>query len=331
MMRCLFAALDWHLYRRYRMQVHIFQKIVGYSPEIAFPRRYHEKMLWRKIFDRNPLFVVFCDKLATKEYASQRFPEIRIPKTLWVGERVADIPPSVLARKVFIKCNHGCNFNWLWEPGVSDLAAIGQDVAKCLQETYGEWNMESAYVGVPKKVFVEEIIETQGPDGLVDINVRCADGKPILASVIIHNKSDRMKVGYFNTDCTRYFDAGEPNPQGRTEDGYEMLPTDYLPPAALGRAIAAAAKLSRGVDYARYDFMTDGENLYMGEITVYPSAGVSKATPAGEEGFDTRVGDVWDLRGSWFLSTPQKSWKRVYARLLRRAIDRAWSEEGISE
>lgn len=35
----------------------VLRPIVGHAPNVALPLRYHEKLLWRKIFDRNPLFV----------------------------------------------------------------------------------------------------------------------------------------------------------------------------------------------------------------------------------------------------------------------------------
>ena len=84
-LRFLLRGLNPLFAVHYRRQFQIFRKVVGYGPNIAFPSRYHDKMLWRKIFDHNPLFVTFCDKLATKEYVRARAPGIRMPATLWVG------------------------------------------------------------------------------------------------------------------------------------------------------------------------------------------------------------------------------------------------------
>jgi hypothetical protein len=55
-------------------------------PDVALPRDYTDRMLWRKLFDRNPLFVTFADKLATKDWVAARCPDLPMPATLWAGE-----------------------------------------------------------------------------------------------------------------------------------------------------------------------------------------------------------------------------------------------------
>ena len=34
-----------------------------------------------------------------------------------------------------------------------------------------------------------------------------------------------------------------------------------------------------------------------------------------------RIFETWDLRKSWFLTTPQSGWRRVYAEILRKYLD----------
>lgn len=58
-----------------------FAMRLGYLPNPAAPSRYNELMLWRKIVDRNPLFVTLTDKLAAKAYIHAACPELPIPKT----------------------------------------------------------------------------------------------------------------------------------------------------------------------------------------------------------------------------------------------------------
>lgn len=78
----VFVVLNRVFHRIYRGQQLQFWERVGYNPNIALPGRYHEKMLWRKLFDRNPLFEVFCDKLATKDFVRKRTPGLKLPETL---------------------------------------------------------------------------------------------------------------------------------------------------------------------------------------------------------------------------------------------------------
>ena len=52
----IFWLVNLFAYIRHPFNVKLFRRRVGYFPNIALPRRYNEKMLWRKIFDHNPLF-----------------------------------------------------------------------------------------------------------------------------------------------------------------------------------------------------------------------------------------------------------------------------------
>ena len=47
---------------------------LGYLPNPAAPKTYHEMLLWRKIVDRNPLFVTLTDKLAAKAHIRSGLP-----------------------------------------------------------------------------------------------------------------------------------------------------------------------------------------------------------------------------------------------------------------
>jgi hypothetical protein len=312
----LFAALNAALYATHCLQVREFRRRVGYFPNIALPRRYHEKMLWRKIFDRNPLFVTFCDKLATKDYVRQRLPALRIPRTLWTGTRIKDAPAEAFRAPVVVKANHGCTFNHFTGGGMPDMARLGPRTRQWLASHHGRATWEWGYFAVPRRLFVEERIAGRGPFGLMDIGVRCADGRAIFAYIFLGPKTAAQKCGAFFSDGAPILFEHDP-------DALEFLPLPeaFALPRTFARAIACAEALSRGVDYARYDFLTDGEELYAGEITVYPWAGLARASPEGRLGHDTIVNPHWDLRKSWFLGTPQTGWRGLYARLLGRELD----------
>jgi hypothetical protein len=72
---------------------------MGYLPNPAAPESYHELVLWRKILDRNPLFVTLTDKLAAKAHISSACPELALPRTLWSGRDAIDIPSRPAGRR----------------------------------------------------------------------------------------------------------------------------------------------------------------------------------------------------------------------------------------
>jgi hypothetical protein len=74
------------------VQIVRFRRVIGRWPDPALPRHRNDKYLWRKIFDRNPLFTEVSDKLLAKQFAVARCPTVKVPKTLWTGQAAEDIP-----------------------------------------------------------------------------------------------------------------------------------------------------------------------------------------------------------------------------------------------
>lgn len=268
-------------------------------------------MLWRKIFDRNPLFQVFCDKLATKEYISKTIPETKTPKTLWIGNKASDLPVDFFSKNVVLKSNHGSDFNYFIKCGNIDKAKLTTITNQWTNKVYGKRFYEWGYFDVTTKLFIEEMLDTVNPNGLLDINVRCVDGVAILTSIIINNKTDNMKYSYFDAKGNRIkFDDYNPI----------ELPDNFTLPSCFDKIIKTAEKLSKGIDYARYDFMWGGKDIYIGEITVYPSAGLTKASVNGATGFDETINEYWNLNKSWFLTSEQTGWKKIYSEMLRPTL-----------
>lgn len=99
-------------------------------------------------------------------------------------------------------------------------------------------------------------------------------------------------------------------------------------PGNLPRMRALAAEIGRHFDHVRVDVLTDGTELYLGELTIYNLGGRTHWTGAL---IDTPLNRSWDLRRSWFLSVPQRGWRAIYAAALRRAITRhAARRSGLS-
>jgi hypothetical protein len=67
-------------------------------------------MLWRKIVDHNQIFVDLSDKLAAKQIAKARCPELAVAQVLWTGTDPQSLPANLVAGDVAVKTNHGSGF-----------------------------------------------------------------------------------------------------------------------------------------------------------------------------------------------------------------------------
>jgi hypothetical protein len=310
----LLALSNAALYATNPATVWRYCRLFGRLPNVAYPQRYSERMLWRKIVDRDPKFVVFSDKLATKGYLQRICPDLPVPRTLWIGKDADAIPEEALRGDVFVKANHGYNFNYRTRGGRVDRAALKEKTDRWLGSVHGVSTGEWAYSRVEPKLFVEEAIGDAEGD-LIEFNVRAGNGRAILGSVIGHNKTPNQWVVYLDRD-------GQPT-AGATDKAGAPVPTlpdglDVRRPYRL--ALRCTEKLSVGVDYARFDFMWNGTELYGGEITVYPSAGYQEIV---DPTIHLAIMTGWDLRTSHFLTRPHTGISRIYADALRRRLERA--------
>lgn len=296
--------------------VRFFRKRVGYLPNVARPVRYSEMMLWRKLFDHNPIFVTFSDKLATKRRTADLCPTLLLPAVLWTGKDASTIPLEILARPVAIKANHGWGTN-VFLPGDQVLPA--DDVVAIngwIDRAHGERHLEWAYGHVEPTLFVEELILPEDGDELIDLSVHTVDGTPIFIEVITGQLAGNKRKGYFRTDGTRWPRLERQPAPGAS--AVPALPPDFrLPPCYLD-ALDHARVLGAGVDYVRIDFIAASGRLYGGEITVYPGSGLNRLAEFAL--YNSVMSRHWDLSKSWFLTTRQRGFRRLYTQALGRFL-----------
>jgi hypothetical protein len=183
------AALNTYYLLRYPILTGDFTRRHKRLPNIAFPRGYGDRIQWRKIFDHNPQFGLFADKLKTKDFIRERCPGLALPETLWVGDYPDDIPREILNGNVVVKANHGSGFNFFIREGRYDWEALKRTCRKwLLRYPYGRMDAEWAYTQVTPKLFVEELLPGDSKT-LFDINIRACRGLIAFGSLMFNAKT----------------------------------------------------------------------------------------------------------------------------------------------
>ena len=276
-------------------------------PNVAVPRTAADRFLWRKIFDRNPLFPELCDKLRAKQYVARKCPELNIPKVLWSGTDFHDIPDDVLKEPVVLKSNHASGQIAFVDHDGPDRAHLKQQTDRWLSRAYGQEKGEWGYRNIDRKIFVEELL--LGPDGdhLLDVNVYVVNGR------VQHVQCMRDSYGA-DPNTTRYDRDGNPlEPHDSPKFTYRVVDV----PDQYPRLIELAERLGADFDHIRCDFYLVGDAIYFGELTLYALSGY----PEDDSWLEKRWQRNWDLRQSWFLSTPQVGWRRTYAHWLTNRLN----------
>ncbi len=312
----IFWLVNLLAYIRHRSFLREFRRRVGYFPNVARPLRYNEKMLWRKIFDHNPLFVTFSDKLATKVLISRICPKLRIAEVLWTGDDISTIPAELLERPIVIKASHRCGKNFFPRAGEAGCDIPVDRINGWLGKVHARKKLEWAYGLVERKLFAEELIVPDKGDDLVDLSVHAVDGAPMFIEAILGNKTANQRKGYFRTDGARWPELEKRRTADVASD--TPLPEDFRLPPSYAEALVHTRRLSAGVDYARFDFITASDRLYAGEITVYPGSGLTRH--ADFPVYNAVMSDHWDLSKSWFLLSRHRGILRPYAKALSRFL-----------
>jgi hypothetical protein len=278
---------------------------LGYLPNPAAPESYHERLLWRKIVDRNPLFVTLTDKLAAKAHIRRACPELALPRTLWSGRDPADIPLDLLAGEVIVKTNHGCAMNIFVASGDPNRGLIIAKARHWLRKRYGRRDGEWAYWPIVPTVFVEERLALSGARIATDIKVHVCGG------VVTHAWVEDKAAGR-----SLLFDrAANPLP-GRDPDyprDDQAVPVNARLLNYVRQAVSIAPAIAGNLDYIRIDFLVTDNCLYAGEIVVYPGAGYGTTTnPA----FAGEIERQWRLDRSHYLQRRHSGLARIYASAL---------------
>ena len=278
---------------------------------VAVPRYANEKFLWRKAFDHDPRFGVVSDKVAAKDWVAQQGIAAPMPATLWSGSDAGDIPDDVWQQPFYLKARHGWKMNIpvLTPPDAAERTAIIAQANAFMDQSHGDYAAEWAYSQVPRGLLAETAIGTES--GLPEVNYFTFGGR--VTQVLI------LWPGAIKTSARWYI----------ADDGSLSLsdkPTTYSPiidprplPQLVLDNLRVAEQIGAHFDHIRVDGYLDGDSVMFGELTVYTATG--RVAVNGDK-LDDPINRHWDLRRSWFLTTQQKGWRRIYAAALRRALDR---------
>jgi hypothetical protein len=263
---------------RHKRAVLYFHVFHG-RPRLNDPRTFNQKVNWRILNDRRPLIAIMGDKLAMKDYAAEHCPEVRIPRTYWAGTDVDELAEVRLPERWVLKPNHSSK-RIHFGTGPADVAELRRVTDGWLEETLYAERCEWAYSQARRLLFVEERIGT-GDGTPNDYKFHVFHGVPRLIQVDL----DR-----FGEHPVRHYD-GDWNPLPHAAEGCPLAPVGP-PPVSFEKMRGMALRLAGDLDFLRVDvYEVDGE-VWFGELTAYPAAGLEGWEP---NDLDAELGRYWTL------------------------------------
>ncbi len=285
------------------------------------PAVFNDKVKYKIARDRRPILTSFSDKLEARSYVSRVLGSEHVPEVLAEARRAADLPWADLPEEMAVKTNHGsgaCVLVWkgaepssqvpgptlenAWatsivRPSAADPRAVSAFLDMNLKLNYywlyGEWG----YRNIKPRAFAEEFLEGPGDGRPLDYRFYVFHGTCRVVLVLSENETDSMTADFFLPDWIHLEAKRGSYPNNA------ILPRQ---PAALSEMLEMAGRLGRDTDFVRVDITLSGGRVLVGELTNYPNAG---RTPASPPGFDNWLGSHWHQPMS-YRDLPQGSYPR---------------------
>lgn len=299
----MLVAINTVVYLGRPRLVTTFRRRVGHLPNIAEPRSINEKVQWRKVFDRNPLFPVLQDKLRGRAFVAERCPDLALPEILWVGHDPHAIPFDEFEGPVIIKTNHGCGYNYLVpDTRTADRLGIWLFFDRVLSERWGKAHDEWAYDEIRPTLYVERLLLKRDGSPQDDCKINVFAGKAHVYSITCGRHSHRTTV---------YFDSRDQP----IDVSLNNIDTGDVPmPGPLHvRARSIAESLVPELDAIRIDFYIHDGRIWFGEFTIYPGSGFQSYEP---KSFGVERARPWNVLNAHYFTR-----KTLFRRLYRKCLE----------
>lgn len=260
-----------------------FRKKLGYEIDFSkSPETFNQKIQFRKLYDKNPLYPICADKYRVREYVKEKIGKKYLIPLHLVTNKLTTEQWEKLPNSFVAKANHNSGPVQV----VKDKAKVkAKEVIKELHNQlkidYGVYSLQPHYSDIPRKIIVEEFIGDKNkiPD---DYKFHVFNNSNE-TSIFIEYITGR-EVNDLGRYSRSYYDESW-NKQEFNSEIKENIPR----PKNLDKMLILAKKLAEDFDYVRVDLYDIDGDIYFGELTFTHSNGFSPFTNDG----DFILGSYW--------------------------------------
>ena len=260
-----------------------YRVMKGLWPDLDHPRTFSEKVQYRKLNDRNPLYRTLVDKAAAKAYIDDKLGAPYSVPAYWVGTDLATVDWPKVELPVVVKPTHAsAQGRFLYHRADIDALIAENPLPAWLKLDHAHYNREWAYSQVKPQVIIEKMLNVDG--GVPwDYRFFTFGGRVFCVQVDIR-EDGRGYSCIYTRDWKR---------MPFTDAGYlPDYPGELQRPHRFAEMLSVAERLGEGLDFVRVDLYASRDWVHVGELTLYPGGGFENYQPAR---YDRLLGDQWTL------------------------------------
>ena len=276
--RKLYVRLLFHLSKRRYLAMRS-RRLPRGPFDLTNPAGFNEKLNAYKLDSwPNTLMPRLADKVAVKDFVSERIGREHVIPTYWHGTVLPPRTARDWPAPFVVKSRHG------WAQTICvhmepDWPRIERETATWLRKKHGRFGYEWPYLHIPPGIFVEQYVG-KGSVLPYDYKFFCFDGSARMIQVDVARGQDPHRAFVDLHWRALPFTFGKP-PRG-----------DPPPrPDTLGEMIRIAEELAKDIPFVRVDLYNVGGQILFGEMTFFPNAGFGRFHPPEAE---AAVSDYWN-------------------------------------
>jgi hypothetical protein len=251
-------------------------------PNLKHPTTFNEKVAWRKLYQHNPQFRVFSDKVAVKAEIARLIGKRYLIETLWTGDSAEDIPFDELVPPYVVKVNHKSG-GIVFVRTAQDVnrKSIVESMRNQLAIQHGRRLREWSYLEIPPMVIIERMVQMPNDDLPDEYKFFVYHGR----AHFIQFGCDRargLKLNFYDREWNLLL----------AKLRYPHTSRPVSRPENLRELIELAETIGAQFDFVRVDLYSPPQGILFSEVTFYPNAGLEAFFP---EEWDTKFGEPWQI------------------------------------
>lgn len=247
------------------------------------PKRFSEKLMWYKLYYRDPLMVLCSDKFKVRKYIEGKGLKHLLVPLYDVYSHVQDIDIEKLPASFILKTNNGSDTNYI----VKDKSKETNHQIISIFSKYKDNNevvktgREWCYKNIEFKITAEKLLYSPVSNEIDDYKFLCFNGKVEYVWVDKDRYTNHTRT-FFDTNWNKL----------QIESDHPIYVGDIEKPKGFKTMFDAAEKIAKDFPFARVDFYDIEGEVFFGEITFYPWSGFIKFNP---DRFDHELGRLFTL------------------------------------